>query len=75
MDSRAELTIVLVITDFGWSGKGKPYLKTSIAGLRINLDVATVLSHNCLHSIQAETRSLADTLGREKGSKMWGLIS
>ena len=65
----AELTIELVVTGFGRSGKGKPYLKTSIAGLRINLNVATVLSDNCLHSIQAEAGSLTNTLGGEKRVK------
>ncbi len=64
VDSWSELTIELVVT-----GKGKPYLKTSIAGLGINLDVASVLSDNCLHSIQAEARSLTNTLGGEKGVK------
>src|SRR5271166_6445208 len=44
----------------------QPYLKTCVAGFRIDLNVAAVFLHNSLHRVEAESGSLADALGRKE---------
>lgn len=51
----------------------KPYLKASVARIGTNLNVTAMLSDDGLYSVQPQTSSFTNALGREKWIKDMGL--
>src|ERR1700676_4134262 len=51
----------------------QPDLKTRVAGLGINLNIAPMLLHNSLDSVQSEARAFPHSFGREKRLKNMSL--
>jgi hypothetical protein len=45
----------------------EPHLKTCIPRFRVDLNIAPVLFHNSLNRVEAKARTLANSLGGEKG--------
>src|SRR5690349_3532852 len=50
-------------------GQRKPDLKTCVAGFRGDLNIASVLPHNSLYSVQAESCSFSNSLGSKERLK------
>jgi hypothetical protein len=48
-------------------------LEASLAGLRVNLNIALVLFHDSLHRVQAQTGPLPHSLGSEEWIEHVGL--